>query len=65
KELAKKKREEEKEAARLARQKQKEYENSPMGQAKKMGKRVIQNTTSGFIRRIANAIVKAVLGKKK
>ncbi len=65
KELAKKKREEEKEAARLARQKQKEYENSPMGQAKKMGKRVIQNTTSGFIRRIANAIVKSVLGKKK
>ncbi|MBR3198388.1 MAG: DUF853 family protein [Bacilli bacterium] len=65
KELAKKKREEEKEAARLARQKQKEEENSPMGQAKKMGKRVIQNTTSGFIRRIANAIVKSVMGKKK
>ncbi len=65
KELAKKKKEEEREAAKLARQKQKEYENSPMGQAKKMGKRVIQNTTSGFIRRIANAIVKSVLGKKK
>ncbi len=65
KEEAKKKKEEEKEAARIARQKQKEAENSFGGQAKKMGQRVIQNTTTGFIRRIANAIVKSVFSKKK
>ncbi len=65
KEEAKKKREEEREKARLERQRQKEAENSFGGQAKKMGQRVIQNTTTGIIRRIANSIVKSLLGSKK
>ena len=65
KEEAKKKREEEREKARLERQRQKEAENSFGGQAKKMGQRVIQNTTTGIIRRIANSIVKSLFGSKK
>ena len=65
KEEARKKKEEEREAAKIAKQKEKEKANSLQGKAQKIGERVVQNTISGFIRRIANNIVKSVMNSNK
>ena len=65
KEGAKKKKEEEREAAKLAKQKEKEKANSIQGRAQKIGERVVQNTISGFIRKISNNIVKSVMNSTK